>query len=70
MQYVTTSVRITNNVNIRGPIQVFYHCVTYLKGFPNKVVFTSGVNTRRDDAVQEVLQFLSNHPQYINNWIN
>ena len=47
-----------------------YECVTYLKGFPDKIVFQSALYHNRDGAVFEVQQFLRNNIEYINEWVN
>jgi len=71
MQYTTTSVNLVPIKDHRNVIEKYmYECVMYPKGFPNKVLFKSGLNTTRDGAVQEVLQFLRKFPQYINEWVN
>ena len=72
---VTTSVRIqdvtVNEKNRAKSMPVWkYFCVTYEMGRPERELFRSALNSSRDGAVREVQQFLQNHPEYINEWVN
>lgn len=68
-KHITTSMRMrefgTNDHKVWR-----YFAVTYEKGNPAKIVFQSGINSTRDDAAHEVMQFLRTHPEYINEWVN
>lgn len=72
---VITSVRIqdvtVNEKNRAKSVPIWkYFCVTYEKGHPETELFRSSLYPSRDGAVREVQQFLQNHPEYINEWVN
>ena len=75
MKNVVTSVRIRdvtrNEYGKPKKMPVWmYECVTYLKGFPDKIVFQSALYHNRDGAVSEIRQFLQNNIEFINEWVN
>ena len=71
MEYVraATSVRMKEYGNKSiAPVWMYHAEVKNKK--TGKIIFQSGINRRRDDACYEVAQFLRNHPEIINEYVN